>query len=108
MKIQSLLRWVSLIFLISQGRSHSTQKHPILDDNLTIESFINKTLQWRKNTLHLLKLQGNRLELSTSTVVAAVLSFVAASISSAGGHWWGRVVYSHSHPRGLFRPQNCL
>ncbi|MBA0595221.1 hypothetical protein Gorai_012098 [Gossypium raimondii] len=85
MKIQDLLRWVSLIFLISQGQSHSTQKHPILDDNLTIESFINKTLQWRKNTLHLLKLQGNRLELSTSTVVAAVLSFVAASISSAGG-----------------------
>lgn len=85
MKIQNLLSWVSLIFLISQGQSHSTQKHPILDDNLTIESFIHKTLQWRKNTLHQLKLQGNRLELSTSTVVAAVLSFVAASISSAGG-----------------------
>ncbi|KAE8728552.1 hypothetical protein F3Y22_tig00004205pilonHSYRG00013 [Hibiscus syriacus] len=87
MKNQSLLRWVSLalaIFIILVQSHAATQTQPILD-NLTIESFINRTLQWRRSsTHHPLKSHGN-LKLSTSSVVAGVLSFVAASISSAGG-----------------------
>ncbi|KAK8601085.1 hypothetical protein V6N13_059165 [Hibiscus sabdariffa] len=86
MKNQSLVRWISLalfIFIILIQSQAATQTQPILD-NLTIESFINRTLQLRSSTRHLLKSHGN-MKLSTSSVVAGVLSFVAASISSAGG-----------------------
>ncbi|KAE8700481.1 hypothetical protein F3Y22_tig00110556pilonHSYRG00084 [Hibiscus syriacus] len=98
MKNRSLLRWVSLtlaifIILISQSQSHAaTQTLPILD-YLTIESFINRTLQWRGSSDHPLKSHGN-LKLSTSSVVAGVLSFVAASISSAGGGSIANVMYN--------------
>ncbi|XP_022724297.1 sulfite exporter TauE/SafE family protein 5-like [Durio zibethinus] len=86
MKIHVLLRWVSLtlpifIILISQSQSHLTQTQPILDD-LTIGSFVNKTLQWKSR---LIKFQGNKLKLSASTALAGVFCFIAASISSAGG-----------------------
>ncbi|XP_022777390.1 sulfite exporter TauE/SafE family protein 5-like [Durio zibethinus] len=86
MKTQNLLRWISLtlpifIILISQSQFHATQTQPILD-NLTIDSFINKTLQWRS---HLRKFHGNKLNLSTPTALAGVFCFVASSISSAGG-----------------------
>ncbi|XVF87643.1 hypothetical protein PTKIN_Ptkin18bG0136700 [Pterospermum kingtungense] len=89
-RIHSFPRWnisltlpilIILISLQSQS-SHATQTQPILDD-LTIESFINKTLQWRS---HLRKSQGDhRLKLSAPTLLAGVFCFVAASISSAGG-----------------------
>ncbi|XVF27789.1 hypothetical protein REPUB_Repub14bG0139200 [Reevesia pubescens] len=87
MKIKKLLRWISLtlpifIILISQSQSRATQTQPILD-YLTIDRFINKTLRWKHH--HLINFQGNRLKLSTSTVVAGVFCFIAASISSAGG-----------------------
>ncbi|KAK8618325.1 hypothetical protein V6N13_132319 [Hibiscus sabdariffa] len=93
MKIQNLLRWVSLtlsifIFFISSqiAESHPTQTQqqqplPILD-NLTIHTFLNKTLHWKS---HLMKSQGNQLKLSTPTVLAAVCCFTAAIVSSAGG-----------------------
>ena len=86
MKIQNLLRWISLtlpifIILINQSQSHATQPQPILD-NLTIDSFINKTLQWKSR---LITFQGNKLKLSASTLLAGVFCFIAASISSAGG-----------------------
>ncbi|XWS12779.1 hypothetical protein CRYUN_Cryun37aG0119500 [Craigia yunnanensis] len=86
MKIQNLLRWISLtlpifIILTNQSQSHRTQPQPILD-NLTIDSFINKTLQWKSRQIIF---QGNKLKLSASTVLAGVFCFIAASISSAGG-----------------------
>ncbi|XVF25963.1 hypothetical protein REPUB_Repub13aG0259200 [Reevesia pubescens] len=84
MKIQNLLRWISLTLsiFISQSQSHAKQTQPILD-NLTIDSFINKTLQWRSH--HLIKFQENKLKLSTPTILAGAFCFIAASISSAGG-----------------------
>ncbi|XWS18247.1 hypothetical protein CRYUN_Cryun32bG0026900 [Craigia yunnanensis] len=86
MKIQNLLRWISLtlpifIILICQSQSHATQTQPVLD-NLTVDSFINKTLQWKSC---LIRFQGKKLKLSASTVLAGVFCFIAASISSAGG-----------------------
>ncbi|XP_021294816.1 sulfite exporter TauE/SafE family protein 2-like [Herrania umbratica] len=86
MKIQNLLRWIGLtlpiyIALANQNQSHATQTQPILDD-LTIVSFIKKTLLWKS---HLIKFQGNRLQLSAPTVLAGVFCFMASSISSAGG-----------------------
>ncbi|GMI77547.1 hypothetical protein like AT1G61740 [Hibiscus trionum] len=82
-----MLRWVSLtlsifIFFISSQitESHPTQtqqQSPTIVDNLTIQTFLNKALQWKS--------QGNQLKLSTPTVLAAVCCFLAAIVSSAGG-----------------------
>ncbi|XP_039008848.1 sulfite exporter TauE/SafE family protein 5-like [Hibiscus syriacus] len=89
MKNQSLLRWISLtltifILLTTQSQSHATTQTQPIVDNPTIDSFINRTLQWRRSTHQMSKSHGN-MKLSTSSVVAGVLSFMAASISSAGG-----------------------
>ncbi|KAE8728656.1 hypothetical protein F3Y22_tig00004111pilonHSYRG00040 [Hibiscus syriacus] len=89
MKIQILLRWVSLTFpififfisQITQSQATQQQQQPIFN-NLTIHSFINKTLQWKS---HLIKFQGSQLKLSTPTVLASVCCFIAAIVSSAGG-----------------------
>ncbi|XVE87865.1 hypothetical protein DITRI_Ditri19aG0022600 [Diplodiscus trichospermus] len=86
MKVQNFLSWISLtlpvfIILINQCQSHAEQTQPILD-NLTIDSFINQTLQWKNR---LVKFQRNKLKLSTSTVLTGAFCFIAASISSAGG-----------------------
>ncbi|XVE51194.1 hypothetical protein DITRI_Ditri02bG0020000 [Diplodiscus trichospermus] len=86
MKIQNFPRWISLtlsvfIILVSQSQSHAKQTETILE-NLTIDSFVNKTLQWRS---HMTKFHGKRLKLSAPTVLAGVFCFIAASISSAGG-----------------------
>ncbi|KAE8728663.1 hypothetical protein F3Y22_tig00004111pilonHSYRG00048 [Hibiscus syriacus] len=89
MKIQILLRWFSLTFpififfisQITQSQATQQQQQPIFN-NLTIHSFINKTLQWKS---HLIKFQGSQLKLSTPTLLASVCCFIAAIVSSAGG-----------------------
>ncbi|MBA0724091.1 hypothetical protein Golax_020799, partial [Gossypium laxum] len=90
MNIQNLLRYVSLalpififFFISPTTQYHADHDHqqPIFND-LTVHTFINKTLQWKTR---LVKFQGHQLKLSTPTILAAICCFIASCISSAGG-----------------------
>jgi hypothetical protein len=81
MKNNSTLSWfiLLLILFITFNHSHAKQTESI-SNSLRIEHLVNKFYQWRSH-----QTQENQLKLSTPVVVAGVLCFIAASISSAGG-----------------------
>lgn len=72
---------VSLSILINFSPSQAKQTQPI-SDVLRIDNILNNTYEWL--SLYR-KPHETQLELSTALVVAGVLCFIAASISSAGG-----------------------
>ncbi|KAM5588567.1 sulfite exporter TauE/SafE family protein 2-like [Rosa sericea] len=72
---------VSLSILITFSPSQAKQTQPI-SDVLRIDNMLNNTYEWL--SLYR-KPHETQLELSTPLVVAGVLCFIAASISSAGG-----------------------
>ncbi|XP_059439424.1 sulfite exporter TauE/SafE family protein 2-like [Corylus avellana] len=81
MKNHSTLSWfiLPLILFITFNHSHAKQTESI-SNTLRIEHLLNKFYQWRSQ-----QTQENQLKLATPVVVAGVLCFIAASISSAGG-----------------------
>lgn len=82
MKNRGTLTWFILpliILFITFNHSHARQTESI-SNSLRIEHFLNKIDQWRSH-----QTQENQLKLATPVVVAGVLCFIAASISSAGG-----------------------
>jgi hypothetical protein len=82
MKNHSTLTWFILLLIIlfiTFNHSHARQTESI-SNSPRIEHFLNKIYQWRS-----LQTQENQLKLATPVVVAGVLCFIAASISSAGG-----------------------
>ncbi|KAF5474673.1 hypothetical protein F2P56_006553 [Juglans regia] len=70
-----------LILFIILNHSHAKQTESISYD-LRFDQLINKLYQWRN---HQTQSQEAQLKLSTPVVLAGVLCFIAASISSAGG-----------------------
>ncbi|KAF8391466.1 hypothetical protein HHK36_023771 [Tetracentron sinense] len=84
MKFNSFLKWVFLPLTISSifNHSHATLTQPISQPLFNMTQFINQISQWRKQ---MIESQEIKLSLEIHTIMAGVLCFVAASISSAGG-----------------------
>ncbi|KAF3451637.1 hypothetical protein FNV43_RR07732 [Rhamnella rubrinervis] len=75
--------WLVILFLIFINFSSSSAKEAKpMSDTLTFDYFLNKTHQWM---IHHTEHHEIQFKLSVSNVLAGVLCFIAASISSAGG-----------------------
>ncbi|XP_061983978.1 sulfite exporter TauE/SafE family protein 2-like [Populus nigra] len=83
MKANTILTWlaVSLAILIALGHSRAEETEP-LSNNLKIDLFLDKIGKWSH---HQIQSQETGLKLAPSMVIAGVLCFIAASVSSAGG-----------------------
>lgn len=77
------LTWLilPLILFNTFNRSLAKQTESIIDP-LRVEFFLDKLYQWRSDQT---RLEETQLQLSTPVVLAAVLCFIAAAISCAGG-----------------------
>ena len=78
MKNRSTLSWFILpliLLIITFNHSHAKQTESVSNSHI-----LNKFYQWRSQ-----QTQENQLKLATPVVVAGVLCFIVASISSAGG-----------------------
>lgn len=82
MKIPGKLKWVFflLVVLTIFNSCHAKAAISVSDK---FDHFLNATIQWR--THHRVQAQDSKLELNLPLILAGVLSFVAASVSSAGG-----------------------
>ncbi|KAL9384066.1 hypothetical protein Peur_024389 [Populus x canadensis] len=83
MKANTILTWlaVSLAILIALSHSRAEETQP-LSNNLKIDLFLDKIGKWSH---HQIQSQETGLKLAPSMVIAGVLCFIAASVSSAGG-----------------------
>lgn len=83
MKANTILTWlaVSLAILIALSQSRAEETQP-LSNNLKIDLFLDKIGKWSH---HQIQSQETGLKLAPSMVIAGVLCFIAASVSSAGG-----------------------
>lgn len=83
MKANTILTWlaVSLAILIALSQSRAEETRP-LSNNLKIDLFLDKIGKWSH---HQIQSQETGLKLAPSMVIAGVLCFIAASVSSAGG-----------------------
>lgn len=83
MKANTILTWlaVSLAILIALSQSRAEETQPF-SNNLKIDLFLDKIGKWSH---HQIQSQETGLKLAPSMVIAGVLCFIAASISSAGG-----------------------
>lgn len=82
MKNHSLTWFIlALVLFTTFNHSHAKQIESIFN-SLRIEHLVSPIYQWRS---HQAESQENQLKLATPVVLAGVLCFLAASISSAGG-----------------------
>lgn len=83
MKANTILTWlaVSLAILIALSQSRAEETQPF-SNNLKIDLFLDKIGKWSH---HQIQSQETGLKLAPSMVIAGVLCFIAASVSSAGG-----------------------
>lgn len=72
---------LSLAILITFCQSNAEQTQPLFTI-LKTDQFLNKVTHWRH---HQIQSQESTLKLAPPTVLAGILCFIAASISSAGG-----------------------
>ncbi|CAL0313971.1 unnamed protein product [Lupinus luteus] len=79
MRIHSII--CLILTIMAFNPSYAKQTQPI-SEIITLESFINKIYEWRSGAQIF---QETQIPISGPIVVAAVLCFIASSISSAGG-----------------------